>query len=176
MVLLRRLAFAYHDVLVISHCFDRPTELIGKPVRPPQRHVSPSIQMTLSQPDILTLLHPHSWTAPGKIDTIEEGSWSLRRLKGALVVNARGTIVAPGFIDLHIHGASGGDTSDCSLESLRKMSSTLARFGTTSFLPTIYPQAGCVAVPDVSGLGIELDEDRIDHSTELFPQPNGADH
>lgn len=75
----------------------------------------------------------------GKIETVETGSGSARLLRGALVVDARGMIVAPGFIDLHIHGTGGGDTSDCKVESIRKMSSTLVRFGTTSFLPTIYP-------------------------------------
>ncbi|MCK4625835.1 MAG: amidohydrolase family protein, partial [Phycisphaerae bacterium] len=75
----------------------------------------------------------------GKIEAVEVGSPSARLLKGALVVDARGMIVAPGFIDLHIHGAGGGDTSDCKVESIRKMASTLVKFGTTSFLPTIYP-------------------------------------
>jgi len=75
----------------------------------------------------------------GRIETIEEGSAGRRLTRGAVVVDARGMIVAPGFIDLHIHGAGGGDTSDCSLKSIRKMCSTLVRFGTTAFLPTVYP-------------------------------------
>ena len=75
----------------------------------------------------------------GKIEAVEVSSPSAGLLKGALVVDAGGMIVAPGFVDLHIHGAGGGDTSDCKVESIRKMASTLVRFGTTSFLPTIYP-------------------------------------
>ncbi|MCD6394869.1 MAG: N-acetylglucosamine-6-phosphate deacetylase [Planctomycetes bacterium] len=86
----------------------------------------------------------------GRIDTIEQGSGTSRRPKGALVVDARGMIVAPGFIDLHIHGAGGGDTSDCSVESLRKMSSALVRFGTTSYLPTVYPAGKSEMVRRVS--------------------------
>lgn len=43
-------------------------------------------------------------------------------------------IVVPGFIDEHIHGAGGGDTLDCSVESLIKMSSVLPQEGVTSYL------------------------------------------
>lgn len=47
-----------------------------------------------------------------------------------------GALVAPGFIDLHVHGARGRDFMDGTLESLETLSETLARHGTTSFLPT----------------------------------------
>ncbi len=55
-----------------------------------------------------------------------------------------GATVAPGFIDLHVHGALGGDFMDGTLESLQKMSETLARHGTTSFLATT------LSAPDAS--------------------------
>ncbi|MBQ7740406.1 MAG: N-acetylglucosamine-6-phosphate deacetylase [Eubacterium sp.] len=45
-------------------------------------------------------------------------------------------ILLPGFIDIHIHGASGGDASDCDEDSLNKMSKFLASRGVTSFCPT----------------------------------------
>ncbi len=48
----------------------------------------------------------------------------------------RGYIALPGFIDIHIHGASGGDTSDGTVESLEKISMYLAHCGVTSFCPT----------------------------------------
>ena len=47
-----------------------------------------------------------------------------------------GLILIPGFIDLHVHGAMGADTSDGTLESLSKISSYLASKGVTSFCPT----------------------------------------
>lgn len=47
-----------------------------------------------------------------------------------------GTSVAPGLIDLHVHGARGRDLMDGTLESLQTVSETLARHGTTSFLAT----------------------------------------
>ncbi|MBR5040409.1 MAG: N-acetylglucosamine-6-phosphate deacetylase [Clostridiales bacterium] len=47
-----------------------------------------------------------------------------------------GMILIPGFIDLHIHGAMGADTSDGTVEALSKISSYLVSKGVTSFCPT----------------------------------------
>jgi N-acetylglucosamine-6-phosphate deacetylase len=47
-------------------------------------------------------------------------------------------ILAPGFIDLHIHGAAGHDTMTPNLDGLRAMACFLARRGVTSFLPTTF--------------------------------------
>ena len=44
--------------------------------------------------------------------------------------------LVPGFIDLHIHGASGYDVMDNSQEALDKISMTLAKEGVTNFLAT----------------------------------------
>jgi N-acetylglucosamine-6-phosphate deacetylase len=43
-------------------------------------------------------------------------------------------LVAPGFIDVHIHGAAGYDVMDGRLDEL---ASALVRFGTTAFVPTL---------------------------------------
>lgn len=51
-----------------------------------------------------------------------------------------GLVLAPGFIDTHIHGFYGYGVEDASQESILKMSEHLAQFGVTSFCPTIYPQ------------------------------------
>ncbi|MCD6506010.1 N-acetylglucosamine-6-phosphate deacetylase [Candidatus Poribacteria bacterium] len=51
-------------------------------------------------------------------------------------LDAEGRVVAPGFIDVHIQGAGGGDVLDGSPEALQAISRTCARFGTTSFLAT----------------------------------------
>ena len=47
-----------------------------------------------------------------------------------------GKIVMPGFIDIHIHGGDGGDSSDGTPEALDKISAYLAKRGVTSFCPT----------------------------------------
>jgi N-acetylglucosamine-6-phosphate deacetylase len=51
-----------------------------------------------------------------------------------------GTTLAPGFIDLHIHGAGGADTMDSTPEALQTIARTLPAEGTTSFLATTITQ------------------------------------
>ena len=45
-------------------------------------------------------------------------------------------LLVPGFIDIHIHGASGQDTSDGNVKALETISSYLAEKGVTGFCPT----------------------------------------
>ena len=52
------------------------------------------------------------------------------------VVHEPGAIIAPGFIDLHVHGARGRDLMDGTRESLCAVSEALACHGTTGFLAT----------------------------------------
>jgi len=52
------------------------------------------------------------------------------------ILDAEGRIIAPGFIDIHIQGAGGADILDATVEGLKAISTTCARFGTTSFLAT----------------------------------------
>lgn len=54
------------------------------------------------------------------------------------IINVNGAYVAPGFIDTHIHGIGGYGTDDNKAESILRMSEILARFGVTSFIPTLY--------------------------------------
>ena len=55
-------------------------------------------------------------------------------------IDFSGRIIAPGFIDTHIHGIAGRGTEDGEARSVREMASALPRFGVTAFCPTIYPQ------------------------------------
>ncbi|ANU16351.1 N-acetylglucosamine-6-phosphate deacetylase [Planococcus maritimus] len=50
-------------------------------------------------------------------------------------------VVLPGFIDVHIHGASGFDTMDATPEALNGLASSLPKEGTTSFLATTMTQS-----------------------------------
>ena len=52
------------------------------------------------------------------------------------VIDAKGGLVAPGLVDIHIHGYLGEDASDGSEEGLRKMAAGIAKNGVTSWCPT----------------------------------------
>lgn len=45
-------------------------------------------------------------------------------------------IIAPGFVDIHIHGCAGADTCDGTREAVAKMAEQLITKGVTSFCPT----------------------------------------
>lgn len=55
---------------------------------------------------------------------------------GAAVIDAAGNYVAPGLVDIHIHGYLGEDTSDAKPEGIKKMAYGVAKNGVTAFLPT----------------------------------------
>lgn len=55
---------------------------------------------------------------------------------GATVLDACGNYIAPGFIDIHVHGGGGHDFMDGTEEAFIKAAETHARFGTTSMVPT----------------------------------------
>src|SRR6059036_1804707 len=68
----------------------------------------------------------------GKITAIREQTQS----GGEGVINLQGNYLAPGFIDLHVHGAMGRDTMEASEEAFRAICDYHATGGTTSLLVT----------------------------------------
>lgn len=62
---------------------------------------------------------------------VNEGSCN-----GIDIIDAKGSYVSPGFIDLHIHGSGGRDAMDGELEDLKVISQSIAQNGVTGFLPT----------------------------------------
>jgi N-acetylglucosamine-6-phosphate deacetylase len=54
----------------------------------------------------------------------------------AFLIDAGQGFIAPGFVDIHIHGAGGRDLMEPTREAADTVSRTLARFGTTSYFPT----------------------------------------
>ncbi|MEF9959879.1 MAG: N-acetylglucosamine-6-phosphate deacetylase [Niameybacter sp.] len=52
------------------------------------------------------------------------------------IIDAKGHYVAPGFIDIHIHGYDTKDTMDGTEEAIRTIAKGIAQNGVTSFLPT----------------------------------------
>lgn len=51
-------------------------------------------------------------------------------------IDAGGKYVAPGFIDIHVHGGGGHDFMDNTIEAYLAIAKTHARFGTTAMWPT----------------------------------------
>jgi len=67
---------------------------------------------------------------------IEEVTANNVSVPNALEIDAKGKYVAPGFIDMHVHGGGGHDFMDNTLEAFLEIARTHARFGTTSMMPT----------------------------------------
>src|SRR5438094_6879718 len=68
----------------------------------------------------------------GKIMAIREQT----QARGDEVVDLAGNYLAPGFIDLHVHGALGRDSMEASAEAFRAICDFHAKGGTTSVLLT----------------------------------------
>ena len=58
------------------------------------------------------------------------------RVRGKEVIDLNGNYLAPGFIDLHVHGALGRDAMEASAEAFRSICDFHASGGTTSLLLT----------------------------------------
>ncbi|WP_028525853.1 N-acetylglucosamine-6-phosphate deacetylase [Runella limosa] len=54
----------------------------------------------------------------------------------AEVIDAQGRYIAPGFIDIHVHGGGGADFMDGTEEAFLTVAELHARFGTTALVPT----------------------------------------
>jgi N-acetylglucosamine-6-phosphate deacetylase len=55
------------------------------------------------------------------------------------IIDVNEAVIAPGFIDTHIHGFGGWGTEDASADSILEMSRLLVNYGVTAFNPTLYP-------------------------------------
>ena len=69
----------------------------------------------------------------GKIKEVAEGNIDV---PGAVEIDAKGSYIAPGFIDIHVHGGGGHDFMDGSEEAFLKIAETHAKYGTTGLMPT----------------------------------------
>lgn len=92
--------------------------------------------------DAGTILSPFELFSPGRVvlrgDRIEAvGAVSdVRAPEGATRIDALHLTLVPGFIEPHVHGCAGFDVMYATPDSMSVICKTLARYGTTSFLPT----------------------------------------
>jgi N-acetylglucosamine-6-phosphate deacetylase len=68
-----------------------------------------------------------------KITALSEGHIDIPE---AQTIDAAGNYVAPGFIDIHVHGGGGHDFMDGTTEAFLGIAKLHARYGTTSMTPT----------------------------------------
>jgi N-acetylglucosamine-6-phosphate deacetylase len=69
-------------------------------------------------------------------DTISSIHENDVEVAGAMLIDAGEKYVAPGFIDIHVHGGGGHDFMDGDADAFVAIAETHARYGTTSLLPT----------------------------------------
>jgi len=102
------------------------------------------VSMTDSKPTLLwnaTLcvqqgLREEGWVLVRDDVIAEVGRGEPPHVPGARRIDVGGKILAPGLIDLHVHGALGRDSMDATPEALRQMARFYARHGVTAFLAT----------------------------------------
>jgi N-acetylglucosamine-6-phosphate deacetylase len=67
---------------------------------------------------------------------IHAGQPKSRLPKESSMVDAKGSFIAPGFVDIHVHGGAGADFMDGTPEAVRTAARSHAKHGTTTLLPT----------------------------------------
>lgn len=104
-------------------------------------------------------------------------------------IDACGKYVAPGFIDIHVHGGGGYDFMDCTVEAFKEITSVHLKNGTTTIVPTavsssmenvfelidVYKEATSVC-PTMYGLHLEgpyiSPEQKGAHKEKYLHSPN----
>jgi N-acetylglucosamine-6-phosphate deacetylase len=99
--------------------------------------------------------------AGGRIQALGPGEapGGMRAEVGALgtVVDGRGSVLLPGFIDVHVHGGDGADVMDADPDGLRRLACFHAAHGVTTLLPTTWAappaaiEAAVAAIAEAAG-------------------------
>src|ERR1700687_1280922 len=79
--------------------------------------------------------HPLMLVEQGRV--VDISTWSSRQFPAGVSTSDFGhSVIAPGYVDLHIHGSAGYDVMDDTAEALPAIEQLLARHGVTSYFPT----------------------------------------
>lgn len=70
------------------------------------------------------------------IEIVNKEKLKTATLTGAEVIEGKDKFIAPGYIDIHVHGGGGSDVMDGDYEAINQIAIAHSHFGTTSFLPT----------------------------------------
>lgn len=68
-----------------------------------------------------------------RIVAVQEGTVSA---SADIEIDAEGSYISPGFIDLHVHGGGGADFMDGDVDSFLQVAKAHAKYGTTALVPT----------------------------------------
>lgn len=94
----------------------------------------------------------------------------VRAPSGSPTYDARGMIVIPGLVDIHIHGAGGHDVMEATPEALEAITSTVARHGTTALVATTVtadPERTCRSLEGIARY-IVSDQNRAPGRAEIL--------
>ncbi len=82
-------------------------------------------------------------------------------------------VLAPGFIDLHIHGAAGYDVMDCDAKELFHVGRFLAKHGVTAYLPTTITAPLDLMLTALDRLSTAIGKIEAQAHDETFAKPIG---
>jgi N-acetylglucosamine-6-phosphate deacetylase len=92
---------------------------------------------------------------------------------GASMVDLGDDVLAPGFIDMHIHGGAGHDVMEGTQEAIAALELHLARHGTTSYCPTTVSARMDVTLRALEFLANEIEAVPRRPAEELRARPLG---
>jgi N-acetylglucosamine-6-phosphate deacetylase len=81
---------------------------------------------------------------------------------GVSLIDFGDAVMAPGYVDLHIHGSAGFDVMDDRAEALPAIEHLLARHGVTSYFPTTVTAAMDVTLRSLDQLAAAIDKCETD--------------
>lgn len=93
---------------------------------------------------------------------------------GAIDYVAAGMTVVPGFVDVHIHGAGGHDVMEATPAALDCITSTVARYGTTSILATTVTASVDETCRSLQGIAEYIRAHEKRENIEPNVEPNGV--